>query len=105
MSTRTRKIYSITMPPELGRQAEQVAKEESRSMSELMREAFRKYQIEKAERQLLAHPMRSKRLAEFRHLLTNLQQEAKRKGLDKTSVQKINTDIAATRRPQARKKK
>ena len=54
MSTRTTKVYSITMPPEMGRQAEQLAKQESRTMSELMREAFRRYQIEKAERELLS---------------------------------------------------
>ena len=63
MSTRTTRVYSITMPPEMGRQAEQLAKRESRTMSELMREAFRRYQIEEAERRLLTDPMRSKRLA------------------------------------------
>jgi len=45
------------MPPEMGKQAEQLAKRESRTMSELMREAFRRYQIEEAERRLLADPI------------------------------------------------
>lgn len=43
---RNTRVYSITMPPELGRQAERLAKQESRTMSELMREAFRRYQID-----------------------------------------------------------
>jgi predicted DNA-binding protein len=105
MSTRTSKIYSITMPPELGRQAEQLAKKESRSMSELMREAFRRYQVEKVERELLADPRRSRRLAEFRRLLNELRQEAKQKGLDKITMRQIDAEIAATRGTRARRKK
>ena len=35
---RTTKVYSITMPPDLARKAERLAKKESRTMSELMRE-------------------------------------------------------------------
>ncbi len=41
---RTSKVYSITMPPEMGRRAERLARKENRTMSELMREAFRRYQ-------------------------------------------------------------
>jgi Arc/MetJ-type ribon-helix-helix transcriptional regulator len=41
---RTTKVYSITMPPDLARQAEALAKKENRTMSELMREALRRYQ-------------------------------------------------------------
>jgi len=105
MSTRTTKVYSITMPPDLGRQAEQLAKQESRTMSELMREAFRRYQIEKAERQLLADPARAKRLAEFRKLLSELRNEAKQKGLDKINLREINAEVAAVRRKARVKKK
>ena len=32
------------MPPEMAQQAERLAKKENRTMSELMREAFRRYQ-------------------------------------------------------------
>ena len=105
MSTRTSKIYSITMPPELGRQAERLAKQENRSLSELMREAFRRYQIEQAEEQLVRDSIRTKRLAQFRRLLTELQQEAVAKGLDKTTDREINAHIAAVRPARARKKK
>ena len=105
MSTRTTKVYSITMPPDLGRQAEQLAKDESRTMSELVREAIRRYQIQKAERELLADPARPKHLAALKRVLTELQEEAKRNGLDKMTMREINAEIAATRKAPARKKK
>ncbi len=41
---RNTKVYSITMPPDLAKQAERLAKKENRTMSELMREALRRYQ-------------------------------------------------------------
>jgi predicted DNA-binding protein len=104
MSTRTTKVYSITMPPEMGKQAEQLAKKESRTMSELMREAFRRYQIEEAERRLLADPMRSKLLAEFRRVLGELRQEAKQTGLDKMTMREIDAEIAAARKSRSKKK-
>jgi len=44
---RTTKVYSITMPPDLAKQAEALAKKENRTMSELMREALRRYQRER----------------------------------------------------------
>ena len=40
---RTTKIVSLSIPPELLRQAERVAKEEGRTKSELFREALRRY--------------------------------------------------------------
>ena len=104
MSTRTTKIYSITMPPEMGRQAEQLAKRESRTMSELMREAFRRYQIEEAERRLLSDPTRSKCLVALRQLVAELRQEAKQKGLDKITMREIDAEIAAVRKSRAKKK-
>jgi predicted DNA-binding protein len=104
MATRTTKVYSITMPPEMGRQAEQLAKRESRTMSELMREAFRRYQIEEAERRLLADPMRAKHLSEFKRVLAELRQEAKQKGLDKMTMREIDAEVAAVRKARAKKK-
>jgi hypothetical protein len=91
------------MPPDMGRQAEELARRENRTMSELMREAFRRYQLEQAERKLLADPMRAKHLAEFRQLLTELRQEARQRGLDKTSFSKIDAEVAAVRKPRAKK--
>lgn len=41
---RTSKIISITLPPVMLKDAEQLAKRENRTMSELMREALRHFQ-------------------------------------------------------------
>lgn len=45
---RTTKVVSITMPPPLFEQAQALAKEENRTMSELLREALRRYQSERS---------------------------------------------------------
>ena len=79
MSTRTTKVYSITMPPEMGRRAEQLAKRENRTMSELMRETFRRYETEEAERRILADPLRVKKLAQFQRLLGDSKGRPRRK--------------------------
>jgi len=42
-STRTSKTFTISLPPELASKAELLAKSESRTISELFREAFRVY--------------------------------------------------------------
>jgi predicted transcriptional regulator len=44
---RTTKVVSITLPPPLFEQAQALAREENRTMSELMREALRRYQRER----------------------------------------------------------
>ena len=40
---RNSKVVSITLPPDMAAEAEQMAKQEKRTMSELMRESFRHY--------------------------------------------------------------
>jgi metal-responsive CopG/Arc/MetJ family transcriptional regulator len=45
---RTTKVVSITLPPALFEQAQVLAKAENRTMSELMREALRRYQRERS---------------------------------------------------------
>lgn len=42
-TTRTSKTYTISLPPDLASKAEFLAQRDSRSMSELFREAFRAY--------------------------------------------------------------
>jgi Arc/MetJ-type ribon-helix-helix transcriptional regulator len=42
---RTTKVVSITMPPPLFEAAQALAKQENRTMSELVREALRRYQF------------------------------------------------------------
>jgi CopG family transcriptional regulator/antitoxin EndoAI len=50
---RTSRVYTISLPPELARKAEALAKRDSRSMSELFREAFRSYYAQDARRTLM----------------------------------------------------
>jgi CopG family transcriptional regulator/antitoxin EndoAI len=46
--TRTSRVYTISLPPELAQKAEALAKRDSRTMSELFREAFRSYYAQQA---------------------------------------------------------
>ena len=45
---RKSKVYTISLPPELAQRAEALAQRDSRSMSELFREAFRTYSAQQA---------------------------------------------------------
>ncbi len=49
---RTSKILSLSLPPELLREAERAAKKEGRTKSELFREALRRYLLEEKVRGL-----------------------------------------------------
>jgi CopG family transcriptional regulator/antitoxin EndoAI len=42
-TARKSKVYTISLPPELAQRAEALAQRDSRTMSELFREAFRTY--------------------------------------------------------------
>ena len=44
-ASRTSKTYTISLPPELAAKAEYLARRDSRTMSELFREAFRNYYV------------------------------------------------------------
>jgi len=44
---RTTKVVSITLPPSMLEDAQALARQENRTMSELMREALRRYQRER----------------------------------------------------------
>jgi CopG family transcriptional regulator/antitoxin EndoAI len=52
---RTTKVVSITMPPPLFEQAQALAKQENRTMSELVREALRRYQREREWEEIQAY--------------------------------------------------
>lgn len=52
VAARKSKVYTISLPPELAQKAEELAKRESRTMSELFREAFRAYSGHRARRTL-----------------------------------------------------
>src|ERR1700693_4791081 len=90
----TTKVYAVTMPPELARQAERLAKKENRTMGELIREALRQYQ------QQQKHTVNSELLVALRAV----QEDAKRTGLNRLKKREINTEISAYRREQAKKK-
>jgi predicted DNA-binding protein len=49
---RISRVYTISLPPELALKAETLAKRDSRTMSELFREAFRTYYAQQARRTL-----------------------------------------------------
>ena len=51
-STRSSRVFTISFPEDLAKQVVAVAEEESRNISELFREAFRTYRIERIHRKL-----------------------------------------------------
>jgi len=55
--TRASHVFTISFPEELAKQVVAVANEESRTISELFREAFRTYRVERVQRKLLATQM------------------------------------------------
>jgi predicted DNA-binding protein len=83
---RTTKVIAITMPPEMAKQAERLAKKQNRTMSELMREAFRRYQ--QSEHSTAVPLLDAIRL---------LQEDAWRSGL-KPTRKEIDSEIAGVRR-------
>ena len=51
---RSSRVFTISFPEDLAKQVDKVAKEESRNFSELFREAFRTYRMERMRRRLQA---------------------------------------------------
>jgi CopG family transcriptional regulator / antitoxin EndoAI len=51
-TTRSSRVYTISLPAELAQKAEALARRDSRSMSELFREAFHTYYAQQARRSL-----------------------------------------------------
>jgi CopG family transcriptional regulator/antitoxin EndoAI len=51
-TTRTSRVYTISLPAELAQKAEALARRDSRTMSELFRDAFRTYYAEESRRTL-----------------------------------------------------
>lgn len=50
--SRNSRVFTVSFPESLAKQVEKVAREESRNISELFREAFRVYQLERVQRTL-----------------------------------------------------
>lgn len=52
--SRTSRVFTISFPEDLASQVEELARQESRNISELFREAFRTYRLERIQRKLAA---------------------------------------------------
>jgi predicted DsbA family dithiol-disulfide isomerase len=91
---RTTKIVAITMPPAMAKEAARLAKKQNRTMSELMREAFRQYQQQEKVRPSAAA------LQELASAVAALREDAKSTGLDKLTMREIDAEVSAYRRSQ-----
>jgi hypothetical protein len=100
---RTSKSLTISLPPQQLREMERTAKRENRTLSELLREAWRRYQREEEDRRLAVDPARQRRLLELKKVVGELRQEAAETGVDKMTTRDINTIVAEARREQKKK--
>lgn len=89
---RTTKSVTISLPPAQLKIAERLARKQNRTMSELFREGLRRLEQEDERRPSPAA------LAEFRRLVRLIQQDAKRAGLDKMTMDEIDSEVEAARR-------
>jgi predicted DNA-binding protein len=96
---RTTKVIAITMPPAMAKDAAMLAKKQNRTMSELMREAFRRYQQEEA------FQPSSAALRALAEAFAAVREDARKAGLHKMTMRDINAEVAAYRRerPSSRK--
>ena len=97
---RTTKVYSITMPPEMAKQAERLAKKENRTMSELMREALRHYQQPQAVLDVREY---IRQISPTPPALQAIRQEAKKNSSSKLTMKQIDAEVTAVRRAPAKK--
>ena len=89
---RTTKSVTISLPPAQLKTAERLAKRENRTMSELFREALRRYQQQEEQRPSPAA------LAQLSTAIGLFRQEAHLKGLDKMTMREINAEVEAARK-------
>ena len=87
---RTTKTLSVSLPPNQLKEMERTAKKENRTMSELIRELYRRYVSDEARR-------------EFGRALENLRSEAARTPAGKLTMRQIDAEIAASRRERRRR--
>ena len=50
--SRTSRVFTVSFPETLAKQVDKIAREESRNISELFREAFRAYRLERLRKRL-----------------------------------------------------
>jgi hypothetical protein len=92
---RTTKNLTVSLPPAIKRDMERTAKKENRTMSELVRETWRHYQLKQQV------PVHTDLIAALRAV----QDSARRAGLDKLTEREIEAEVMAHRREQAKKSK
>src|ERR1022692_1118521 len=100
---RTTKSLTISLPPAQLRDMERTAKKENRTLSELLRETYRRYQREEEDRQIAADPVRAQRLLELKQVVFELRNEASQTGASKLTTRQINAEIEAYRQQKQKK--
>ena len=90
---RTTKNLTVSLPPAIKRDMERTAKKENRTLSELVRETWRHYQLKQQA------PINYNLIAALRAV----QNSAKRAGLDKLTEREINAEVVAYRRERDKK--
>ena len=98
---RTTKSLTVSLPPAQLREMERIAKKENRTMSELVRESFRRYQQPPAFFDLREY---IKQIAPTPPAFQAIRAEAKRKGSDKLTMAQIDREVATVRRRAGQKK-
>ena len=88
---RTTKTLSVSLPPNQLKDMERTAKKENRTMSELVRELYRRYVADEARR-------------EFGAAVAALRGEAAKTRAGKLTMRQIEAEIAAARRERRRAK-
>jgi metal-responsive CopG/Arc/MetJ family transcriptional regulator len=88
---RNTKSVTISLPPEQLKTAERLAKKESRTMSELFREALRRYEQQEEWRPSPAA------LAQFGQLVKLMRQDTKNAGMDRINEAEIEAEVEAAR--------
>jgi hypothetical protein len=101
---RTTKSLTISLPPAQLRDMERTAKRENRTLSELLRETYRRYQREEEDRLLAADSVRRQRLLDLKQTVLELRKEARKTGVNKLTNRQINAEIEAYRQEKRGKK-
>jgi Arc/MetJ-type ribon-helix-helix transcriptional regulator len=86
---KTTTTLSVSLPPNQLKDMERTAKKENRTMSELVRELYRRYVSDEARR-------------EFGRALEDLRAQAAKTPAGKLSIRQIEAEIAASRRARKR---
>ena len=100
---RTTRNLTVSLPPAQLREMEETAKKENRTMSELVRETFRRYQRDEEDRRMATDPLRARRLLELKEAVAEVRKGAVKTGLSKLTDRQINAEVEAYRRQPQKK--